>query len=51
MYYLYCVNTIINNKEIAKISEYQNYELLNRDDLEELFKIILLFNPNIFVNA
>ena len=51
MYYLSCVDTVINYNGIDKLSDYQNYNSLTKDDLVELFKLVLIFNPKIFVDA
>ena len=51
MYYLSCVDTVINYNEIDRLSDYQNYDSLSVDDLTELFKLVILFNPEIFVEA
>ena len=51
MYYLSCVDTVINYNGIDKLTDYQNYESLTRDDLVELFQLVLIFNPKIFVDA
>ena len=51
MYYLHCVDTVINYNEIDKLSDYENYNLLTIDDMTELFKLVLLFNPKIFIDA
>ena len=51
MYYLYCVDIVINYNEIDRLTDYQNYDLLTKDDMVELFKLVLLFNPKIFIDA
>ena len=51
MYYLSCVDTVINYNEIDRLSDYQNYDSLSVEDLTELFKLVILFNPEIFVEA
>ena len=51
MYYLSCVDTVINYNEIDRLSDYENYDLLSVDSLTELFKLVLLFNPEIFIEA
>ena len=51
MYYLSCVDIVINYNEIDRLSDYQNYDLLTKDDMVELFKLVLLFNPKIFIDA
>ena len=37
--------------EIDRLSDYENYDLLSVDSLTELFKLVLLFNPEIFIEA
>ena len=51
MYYLSCVDAVINYNEIDKLTDYDNYDLLTVEDITELFKLVLLFNPEIFINA
>ena len=51
MYYLSCVDTVINYNEIDRLSDYENYDLLSVDSMTELFKLVLLFNPEIFIEA
>ena len=51
MYYLSCVDTVINYQGIDKLSDFRNYERLTVDDMTDLFKLVLLFNPEIFLNA
>ena len=51
MYYLSCVDIVINYNEIDRLTDYQNYDLLTKDDMVELFKLVLLFNPKIFIDA
>ena len=51
MYYLSCVDTVINYQGIDKLSDFRNYKRLTVDDASVLFKLVLLFNPEIFLNA
>jgi len=51
MYYLSCVDTVINYQGIDKLSDFRNYKRLTVDDIIVLFKLVLLFNPEIFLNA
>ena len=51
MYYLSCVDTVINYNEIDKLSDYENYDLLTVDDMAQLFRLVLLFNPEEFIKA
>ena len=51
MYYLSCVDTVINYNEIDRLTDYENYDLLSVDGMAELFKLVLLFNPKIFIDA
>ena len=49
MYYLSCVDTVIDYEGIDNLSDYQNYDLLTVDEMAELFKLVLIFNPKYFV--
>ena len=49
MYYLSCVDTVINYQGIDRLSDYQNYDSLSVDELTLLFKLVLIFNPKYFV--
>ena len=49
MYYLSCVDTVINYQGIDRLSDYQNYDSLSVDELILLFKLVLIFNPKYFV--
>ena len=51
MYYLSCVDAVINYNEIDRLTDFGNYDLLSVEDLTELFQLVLLFNPEIFVKA
>ena len=51
MYYLSCVDTVINYQGIDKLSDFRNYKRLTVDDASVLFKLVLLYNPEIFLNA
>ena len=51
MYYLSCVDTVINYNEIDKLSDYENYDLLTVDEMAQLFRLVLLFNPEEFIKA
>ena len=51
MYYLSCVDTVINYNEIDRLTDYENYDLLSVDSMAELFKLVLLFNPKIFIET
>ena len=48
MYYLSCVDTVIDYNEIDKLSDFKNYYLLNLKETEILLKLVLLFNPKFF---
>ena len=37
MYYLSCVDTVINYNEIDRLTDYENYDLLSVDDMAELY--------------
>lgn len=51
MYYLHCVDTVINYQGIDKLSDFKNYRRLTVEDMTVLFKLVLLFNPEIFLDA
>ena len=51
MYYLHCVDTVINYNGIDRLTDYHNYMSLTVDDMVLLFKLVLIFNPEIFVKA
>ena len=51
MYYLSCVDTVINYNIIDRLSDYKNYNLLTVDDLTLLFQLVLLFYPQKFIQA
>ena len=51
MHYLSCVDTVINYNEIDKLSDYENYDLLTVDEMAQLFRLVLLFNPEEFIKA
>ena len=48
MYYLSCVDTVIDYNEIDKLSDFKNYYLLNLKEIEILLKLVLLYNPKFF---
>ena len=49
MYYLSCVDTVINYQGNDRLSDFRNYNSLTRDELVELFKLVIIFNPKYFV--
>ena len=51
MYYLSCVDTVINYQGIDKLSDFRNYQRLTNEDKIVLFKLVSLFNPEIFLDA
>ena len=51
MYYLSCVDAVINYQVIDKLSDFRNYQRLTVEDMTALFKLVLLFNPEIFLDA
>ena len=51
MYYLSCVDAVINYQVIDKLSDFRNYKRLTVEDMTALFKLVLLFNPEIFLDA
>ena len=51
MYYLSCVDTVINYGKQDIITDYQNYDLLTESERNELINLVILFNPKMFVDA
>ena len=52
MYYLSCVDTVIQyDNEDDILTDYQNYDLLNVEQLAVLFSLVTLFNPQMFLNG
>lgn len=51
MYYLSCVETVINYDKINKFSDYKNYKSLNSTEKEILLKICKLLNPRLLIMA
>ena len=52
MYYLSCVDTVIQyDNEDDILTDYENYDLLNVEQLTVLFSLVTLFNPKIFING
>ena len=49
MYYLSCVDTVIQYDEIDRLADYQNYYLLDTNDIVVLLELVLLFNPKFFI--
>ena len=50
IYYLSCVDTVINYNELDKICDYSNYNMLTLEDIDELINFALLLNPKIFIS-
>ena len=52
MYYLSCVKTVIDyDNEDDILTDFENYDLLNVEQLTVLFSLVILFNPKIFINS
>ena len=51
MYYFNCVASVIDYSGLDKLTNYKNYKSLTVDDMDLLFKFVLIFNPKIFVEA
>ena len=51
MYYLSCVDTVINYGKSDMLSDYQHYYLLNPAQKEVLVKTCEMFNPKIFIKS
>ena len=49
MYYLSCVDTVIQYHEIDRLTDYQNYDSLDVEDITVLLKLVILFNPKFLV--
>ena len=50
MYYLSCVDTVIQYHEIDRLTDYQNYDSLDVEDITVLLKLVILFNPKFLVD-
>ena len=50
MYYLSCVDTVIQYHEIDRLTDYQNYDSLDVEDITVLLELVILFNPKFFVD-
>ena len=50
MYYLSCVDTVIQYHEIDRLTDYQNYVSLDVEDITVLLKLVILFNPKFLVD-
>ena len=52
MYYLSCVDTVIEHDNTDDmLTDYENYDLLNVNQLTVLFSLVTLFDPKIFING
>ena len=51
MYYLDCVSTVIEYDEYNKLTDYQHYYNLTIDEMKEVYKLAILMNPKLFVDA
>ena len=51
MYYLSCVFTVIQYDADTKFSNYNNYYLLTEEEKAALIVLVLLFQPEIFLDA
>ena len=50
MYYLSCVVTVIQYHEIDRLTDYQNYDSLDVEDITVLLELVILFNPKFLVD-
>ena len=50
MYYLSCVDTVIQYHEIDRLTDYQNYDSLDVEDITVLLELVILFNPKFLVD-
>ena len=52
MYYLSCVGTVIeHDNENDILTDYENYDLLDVNQLTVLFSLVTLFEPKIFISG
>ncbi len=51
MYYLSCVDTVINYNEIDNLTDYNSYYLLTDNEIDILIETVLILNPKYFVDA
>ena len=51
MYYLSCVETVIDYDKINMLSDYQNYKSLNSTEKEILLKLCELLSPKLLISA
>ena len=50
MYYLSCVDTVIQYHEIDRLTDYQNYDSLDVEDITVLLELVIFFNPKFLVD-
>jgi len=50
MYYLNCVNVVIQYEENT-LTDYNNYHLLNTDQLAIVYALAKILNPQLLINA
>lgn len=51
MYYLSCVDTVINYGKEDMFTDYEHYYLLTGPERIELIKLVILFNPKFFIDT
>ena len=51
MYYLSCVDTVIRHDQTDRLSDYEHYYRLTQAEEDLLLKLVVIFNPKIFINA
>ena len=51
MYYLSCVGTVISYDQTDRLTDYEHYYRLTKNEEELLLKLIVIFNPKIFIDA
>ena len=49
MYYLSCVDTVIDFQGNDRLSDFRNYDSLTQEELVKLFELVIIFNPKYFV--
>ena len=51
MYYLHCISAVIECDDYNMLTDYEHYYNLNIDQMKEVYKLAILFNPKIFSDA
>ena len=51
MYYLSCVDTVISHENSDRLSDYEHYYRLNKEEEDLLLQLVVAFNPKLFIDA